>query len=260
MDISRNLLCVLGTALAASVATAHGEILPFSQSRSVDASAKATVPTVVVPDSGADAAVDFSFFDAEAAPSAVAIGPRGLFAFSQGIGKQTSGIADFGIAGQGEASVGMTLLPGAGVSGEGSGSSLFDVVFTITKLSNFSLSGSVDTQAIVTGGAVNPALANDFIFEDVDNSITLLQALTNDESFSASGTLPPGTYRIYATADADATQNAALQGNRTLTGISSFDFDFRISTVQIPEAGTIGAAGAVLGLCGLTMVARRRRA
>ncbi|MBL9139885.1 MAG: hypothetical protein JNK85_28700 [Verrucomicrobiales bacterium] len=208
---------------------------------------------------GLETSLDFSLFDKEVAPLSLAIN-RTLVSIAQGVGKQVSGIADFGIAGQGEASVSLTLVPGAGISGEASGQSLFDVVFTITKLSNFTLTGSLDTQSITTGGAALPTLSNSFLFEDVDNSLTLFQALTDDEAFGISGTLPPGTYRISAGADADASQAASLTLSRTVNGISAFDFDFRIATVQIPEAGTMGAAAAILGLCGWTLVNRRRRA
>lgn len=259
MDISRNLLCVLGSALAASVVSVHGEILPFSQVRSVAADSKAVVPQDLDQNSGLESALDFSFFNEEVAPLSLAI-QGAQVSIAQGVGKQVSGIADFGIAGSGEASVSLTLLPGPGASAEASGQSLFDVVFTITKLSNFILSGSLDTQAIVTGGATIPALSNDFLFEDVDNSLTLFDSLTQDEAFSLSGVLAPGTYRLYAVAEVDATQAASLTTARTVSGISSFDFDFRIATVLIPEPGTLGTAAAVLGLCGLTVMGRRRRA
>jgi hypothetical protein len=124
-------------------------------------------------------------------------------------------------------------------------------------LSSYTLAGSIDTQAIVTGGAGLPSLSNEVILEDVDNALILFESLTDDELFSISGLLNPGNYRLRASAGIVANQSSSLTASRTVEGTSSFDLDLQLTPRGVPEPGT---AVLVLGaLTGLVLRSRRKR-
>jgi hypothetical protein len=242
--------------LANGVAAA---IVPVAQDRSVDASATAILPGLMDTDSQSDSAPGFGLFDAMADPLAVANQGGTEVVVAQGVATQISSLGELGVSATGEASVGLTILPVTGASGEGEGTSLFELSFVVDAPSTYSLLGTVDTQAIVTGGAALPSLVNSVLFEDVDDGITLFQTLTTDEAFGIGGILDPGAYRLLASAGASADQVAAVTLARTVSGITSYQFDLRLVPVVIPESSTIAGALALVALCATGVWRSRRR-
>jgi hypothetical protein len=229
-----------------------GQIIPVSQARSVSASAAAAVAGDSNSESDSALAPAFDPFDVEIDPLAIAIG-SGEITIAQGVARQHSSLLPGSVSASGEASTSLALLTFTGGSASSDGDSLFDLVFTLGALSSFTFAGSVDTQAIVTGGASIPLFANDIIFTDVDNATVLFQTLTQDESFNLAGILSPGTYRLTAAAGIEAEQLSNPNSARTVAGTSSFEFNLRLRPSTVPDSGggLVGIAAVALGVFAL---------
>lgn len=260
MQTSGRLCLIVAVVVAAAGHPGMASITPVSQTRTVDADATAqlsTTPPQNLSDSDSDAALDFAPFLAEVDPEATAffVPPLSLRS-GQGVAKQDSTLGPITISAKGEASVSISLTPGQipGGSAGASSSSVFDVTFSIDVPSLFWLSGTLDTQSIVTGGAGLPTLSNDVILWDLDGAVKLFDSLTADEAFVLSGTLNPGLYRLYAVASAEGTQASIASTSRSVVGISSFDLDLLVTNV--PESETLLA---FVGLGGLMAWRFRRR-
>lgn len=240
--------------LAAGIpAAALAAIIPVAQTRSVDAESSAIVSGDSDSDSGSLSAVGFGPFDATVDPLAVAIA-RTDVGIAQGIGKQTSSIGTNSISALGEASVSLTLLPQSGATAAAKAASFFDVLFTVDTLSSYLLAGSVDTLAIVTGGASLPLLGNDVILEDVDGALVLFATATNDEPFSVAGSLSPGSYRLRVSADITADQGSSVTNSLVVNGTSSYEVSLRLT----PEVSVPLPASSFLVLIGLAAIAGLR--
>lgn len=230
----------------------------LSQTRSVEANAAASVRGDSDSQSDSESAPDFGPFGSTVDPLAIAIVGADI-AIAQGVADQQSSIGLGAITASGEASVSLTLLPGVGGLAEADGESLFDVTFDVVEPGDYSLTGLVDTQAIVTGGADIPLLTNGITFIDVGNATTLFQTLTGDELFGVSGSLGPGSYRLLAFAAADTTQASSLTSPMTVNGLSAFSFNFAFTPSRIPEPGSSLALFAIAaGALGLVPVRVRR--
>lgn len=226
----------------------------ISQNRTLDASAEAIAGSVVDgPHAESLAAPGFGVFNEAIEPFALAISISGnaLVASAQGVAKQNSSLGLTAFTAQGVASVSLTLLPPSSVlSGEASAESFFEVFFSIDEPMQFSLSGSVDTQAITTGGAGDPALDNEVALVRTDDNTLIYSSGANDGNLLGSGPLAPGNYRLWAQAEVSATQVSSPLFLRTVSGISEFDFQMLVS--GIPETSTYVSA---LGLMGLVAMA-----
>jgi len=238
-------------------------ITPVSQVRSVEAEAFADLPIPVVEpevDSDFDSANDFSPFLAEVQSEAADFfAPPLALRLGQGTAKQDSKIGPIVISAKGEASVQLTLIPGSisGGSSRAEAESGFDVTFSVDVPSLYFLTGLLDTQAITVGGAAVPNLNNDLSFWDLDGSTLLFRSLTDDESFSVSGLLEPGHYRILANAGVSANQASAINQTRSVTGLSSFEL--RLLVTNVPESNSVLAWIGLGGLVGCTWMSRRFR-
>lgn len=244
---------VVLAALAPSAALAT--LIPTAQNRFVDVTANAAVTGDSESDSDNVAAAGLGLFDGVVDALTVAIaGPSVVIA--DGVANQLSSIGTNSAVAQGEASVSMTLLPQSGSSASATGNSFFELLFMVDVLSSYALDGSVVTQTIVAGGADLPSLSNEVILENVDNAVILFEALTNDETFSISGLLSPGNYRLLASAGIDANQLSSLTDVRIVAGISSFDLDLQLTPQGVPEPGTVFLM--LGGLAGLALRSRRK--
>jgi hypothetical protein len=246
------MLCPILALLAQSAAAA---VIPVFQDRSVEASASASVFGLNDSDSDSAAAADFAPFVATVDPLAVTAA-EGQVAIAQGVSQQDSTLGASSIAAEGEVSVAMTLTAGANGSASADAASLFEFLFTVSSVSNFLLAGNVNTSAIVTGGAAIPLLLNDVTFEDVDDSVVLFQTLTNDEAFSISGLLQPGSYRISASAQVAGDGASADSNARTINAVSSYGFTLDLTDVQVPEPAA--PALLLLGLAGIAFTRSAR--
>jgi hypothetical protein len=236
---------------------AQSALIPVSQDRYVEATAIAAAPFTIDEDDAA--AADFGSFVAMVDPQAVAVSGS-TFATAQAIASQSSSIGANTVLAQGEASLSLTLpSSGAGASAAGDADSFFELLFMVDVLSSFVLNGSVDTQAIVTGGASLPALSNLVILEDLDNASILFSTLTDDEAFSLSGVLNAGTaYRLRSSAGIDGNQQTSNTQDRTVFGLTSFDLDLQLTPRTVPEPGTFFLL--LGGLAASAFVRRRRMA
>jgi hypothetical protein len=246
---------VLATAVPGA---AFSAIIPWSQDRYVEDYGIAAAGSSSDIEEDQAVASDFGSFVASVDPQAVAVSGAN-FAIAQGVASQSSSIGANAVSAQGEASLSLTQpSSGAGSSAVAEGDSFFELLFMVDVVSSFLLNGSVDTQAIVTGGASLPTLSNAVILEDLTNALILAQALTVDEAFSLSGLLNPGTsYQLRASAQIFANQGSSDSQDRTVSGMSSFDFDLQLTpqtVVGVPEPGT-----AFLMFGGLAALALARR-
>jgi hypothetical protein len=233
------------------------QIMPVSQARSVDANAAAAVVGDFDAASDSASALGFEPFDVDVSPVAIAISATDV-AIAEGAARQQSSLLGGSVSASGEASSALTLLPVDGGSAFAEGVSIFDLVFTIDTLSSYTLAGTVDSTAIVTGGAAIPVLENEISLSDVINSTVLFQTLTQDESFSAAGIIAPGTYHLTAWASADAEQVSSLSFARTVYGISSFELSLQVTSRTVPDSGGGLIGLAVIALCGFGMWQNKR--
>ena len=227
-------------------------IIAFTQNRSVAAIASASVGGSPDSDSALAAAPDFGAFNGSIAPSAVALSAAsGQSASATGSASQVSSLGTSSVSADSTAQALLGLTAGENGSAAANPSSVFEFVFDIAEASSYALTGSVNTQAIVTGGAGIPSLLNDLLFENVTTSTTLFQTLTNDESFSISGLLDPGRYRLSASATVDASQASVSANARTVTGISSYAFTLDVTSTSVPEPASLALVLTALALIGI---------
>lgn len=230
-------------------------IVAVSQTRTVTASASASIPGQSDSDSATAAAPDFGAFNGSIAPGAIAqSAASGQTAGSTGAATQTSSLGSGSVSADGTVQAKLGLTAGANASAAADASSVFEFVFDITAASTYTLTGSLNTQAILSGGADLPSLLNDFAFENITTSTTLFQALTNDEAFSLSGLLNPGRYRLSASATADASQASILANARNVDATSSYSFILDVGSSQVPEPESL-----LLALTALTMMGAGRK-
>jgi hypothetical protein len=242
-----------------SAAQVSAGVSLISQTRTLDAEAKAIASDVTDgPIADSESAAGFGSFDEAIEPLALAVdtSPTVLVASAQGVAQQHSVLSLTSFIAQGKASVSLTLLPPAnGLSGEARGESFFEVFFSLDEPMNYLLAGSVDTLAIVTGGSGVPTLDNEVALIRTDDNTLIFTSGVNDGALLGFGTLSPGNYRLWANAEVIASQASSDLAQRTVSGIS--EFDFQMVVTGIPEAGTYFSA---LGLVGLVAVAGFRRA
>lgn len=242
--------------MALTVQPLWANLVPVSQDRSVGSSAQASLLAPPATDSDSLSAPDFGPFAGSVSSSAFQADPPALLV-AVGSASQASSIGLNGFSASGSAEVTLTLLPNRTGSAGADGLSYFQYEFSIATPKTYTLWGSVDSEAITTGGGLIPQIANELIFEDVSNNVVLFSTLTDDEAFSVNGVLAPGTYRVTASSELSGLQLPSATLTRTVSGMGTFDFRFRAQNV--PESGT-GAAGMLLGaLGGLSLMARRRR-
>lgn len=244
MKITRpSILPVLLAMLAAGGASAA--LVPTYQARSVDGSASLSFGALSPDDDQHAAALDFAPFT-EQVEASVAIDVAGVPpASSAGRGSLDSFIGPDQVSALGRASMDV-ILPAA-FSGFAAGSSGFELVFDVDVLSSYELVGSVDTQAILTGGAPLPTLVNEVVFEDVDGGVELFRTLTLDETFAVGGQLAPGTYRLFTVASVQRSLDST--GSWAISAESSFDFDLHVTAIPEPAtAAMLGAALAALAM------------
>ncbi|MBN9691716.1 MAG: hypothetical protein J0M24_15865 [Verrucomicrobia bacterium] len=248
-------LTAASVSLLLGVFQAGAALNPVSQDRSVEASSSAAIQSTTVPDSEGFAAPDFGHFN-ETADSSALTTLGALFVAAFGTAEQNSRLTPNRVVATGEATAGVLLSAVARGTGKSKSESLFQYEFTVATPSTYSLLGSVDSESVVSGGALIPSLETAVVFEDVGLGVVLFETLTFDETFSISGTLLPGTYRISAEAWVDVSQASSASQFRSVNGSSSFELDFKARNV--PEAPT-QAACLVLGALGGASVWRRRR-
>lgn len=248
-------LTAASVSLLLGVFQAGAALNPVSQDRSVDSTSSATIQSTTVPDSEGHSAPDFGHFK-ESADSSALTTLGALFVAAFGTAEQNSRLTPNRVVASGEATAGVVLSAVPRGSGKSKSESLFQYEFTVATPSTYSLFGSVDSDSVVSGGALIPSLETAVIFEDVGLGLVLFETLTFDETFSISGTLLPGTYRISAEAWVDVSQASSTSQFRSVNGSSSFDLDFKARNV--PEART-QAACLLLGALGSASIWRRRR-
>lgn len=260
MNPKASFSCWLPSRLAFCVAAVFGvipsqaDVTWTAQTRTLEASAEASVGSVVDgPWVGLDDASDFGVFDSAVEPLAVAFLGRDI-AIVQGVANQYSVLGLSSFVARGEASVSMTLTPVVGASGSATGSSTFEVRFYVGEPSLFSLSGVLDTQAILTGGASVPFLDNEVGLERTDDNTLIFESGSNDTVLAEAGPLIPGNYRFWASAEVDASQASIVSGPRTVAGIS--EFDLQLMVMGIPETSTYLS---MLGLAGVVSLVGYRR-
>ncbi len=234
---------------------AGAALTPVSQDRSVGSTSSAAIQTTTVSDSESSAAPDFGHFNETVDTSALTT-LGALFVAAFGSAEQNSRLTPNRVVASGEVTAGAVLSPVARSSGKSKSESLFQYEFTVANPSTYSFLGSVDSEWVLSGGALTPLIETGVVFEDVGLGVVLFETLTFDETFSISGTLLPGTYRISAEAFVDVNQASSASQLRTVNGLGSFDFDFRAR--NLPEAQPQTAC-LVLGALGGLSIWRRRR-
>ena len=234
---------------------ASAALTPVSQDRSVGSTSSATIQTTTVPDSDGIAAPDFGQFNETVDTSALTT-LGALFVAAYGSADQNSRLTPNRVVANGEATAGVVLSAVARGSGKSKSESLFQYEFTVATPSTYSLFGSVDSESVGSGGALVPLIETGVIFEDVGLGLVLFETLTFDETFSISGTLQPGTYRISAEAWVDLNQPSSVSQFRSANGLGSFELEF--TARNVPEAQTQSAC-LVLGALGGLSIWRRRR-
>jgi hypothetical protein len=248
----------LGTVIL-TTGTANAAIIPVSQARSVNAAASAVIGSTSDTDSDSATAPGFGSFSDQATASAlVAPATAALVASGDGNATQASDHGSTFVNASGGANGSLTLSANSG-SASATGNSLFELVFTLDGPATYSLTGDVDTLAIVTGGAAIPTLSNNVSLEDVVSSTILFQTLTEDEAFTLSGSLPVGTYRLVASANASANQQGSASVARTVFGESTFSFQFTVADqngTPLPEPSGLF----LFALAFLSLLAMRRQA
>lgn len=245
-------------ALAGTASVLAVPITPTSQNRSVSGETSAVVPRGADADNASAAAPDFAPFNENVGVTSIAVVPPNVAA-SQVIARQVSSIGASSIAATGFAYVNTLVLFGTGMSASGVADSSFDVVFTVSAISNYDFSGFVDTWASATGGAGLPALDNTVQFLDLDNNVTLFEALSNDEVFALAGALQPGNYRLLAFSSGEVNTTSIPSLIRSTDGQSSYGFELVLTPrdqVPVPDGG-LGMLG-VLGVLGFLPVLKSR--
>lgn len=249
-------LAALGRGLSFALAlafTGHGAqavpILGVSQARSLAASASSAIAGSTDSDSDTASAPDFGLFDESIAPDAlVQLAASGQTASATGTASQVSSLGSNSVTSSGSARAQLGLTPGTNGSAEASASSVFEFVFDIAATSDFALTGTLDTQALLAGGADLPTIVNDLLFENLTTATTLFQALSDDEAFAVSGLLLPGTYRLTASASVNGTQTSTFTSGRSVDAKSTYAFTLDVVTVAVPEPGSLGLALSALAM------------
>jgi hypothetical protein len=242
-----------GAAAVALAAPASGAIVPGTSTRLIQVSADIGSGTLT--DSASPAGP--GLFDAVKQVEASQIDPPQKLA--RGTARQTSEFDATVISASGEAQTTLaldatTLAPNQVAA---TARSSFVLEFALDVLSIYTLIGTVDNSAVVQGGASLPTLANGVLFEALDTSTTLFETLTDDEAFSLSGTLGPGSYRITAFADSQALQMSGALF-RSVTGNNTFNLVFEATPVGVPVSEP--AVPSLLVAAALAAALSRRRA
>lgn len=239
-------LCGLLAILPASDGAAA--LVPISQARFVNAFAALSFENTNPAQGDSAAAPNFEPF-VEQVSADVTLGLIGVPpASSAAQASQDSSIGANQISAQGGASIDRTLPPG--VYGSANASSSFEMFFRVSVTSTYDLTGFIDSQAILTGGAPLPSITNRVRLEENGGSV-LFESLTSDEAFATSGVLTAGT--IYHLFVLSSVQTAGLAtASWTTSGDATFDFGMTLS--EVPEPATSVLLGA-----GLAAIARRRR-
>lgn len=230
-------------------------ILAVSQARSVAATVSASVPGNSDNDADAATAPDFSPFNGSIAPSASALlATSGQSAGATGTATQVSTLGTGAVSAASTVQAQLGLTAGANGAAAANPTSVFEFVFDIIETSNYALTGSVDTQAVLIGGADLPTALNDLLFENITTSTTLFQALTNDEAFSLSGILNPGRYRLSASASVDASQVSNAANAMSVNATSAYSFTLDVTTSPVPEPASLALVLMALALMGMASV------
>jgi hypothetical protein len=245
-------------ALLGGVPQALSEIVPLLQSRSIFSSASVLTPGQNDFATDTSAALAFEPFVEDVISLAVVQGTSGAeAAVAVASGSQNSIIGSHSVSASGQAGVNVTLLPAEVGISIGGGSSYFDFAFEVTTASVFSLIGSVDFEITTGGGANLPDVRNKVYLEDIGTSTLLFETTSLDEAFAFGGALEPGLYRLVASAEANASQAAAISASYTAFGIGSYDFNFQLTDIVIPEPATTAAGLAAALACGISWARRR---
>jgi len=239
----RGALVALALSLGATSAPA-APIVVVSEARLLETHATAGTPDAdsLVPAGPAA----FSISSTSSNPPGTTVGS------ATGTAAQTASTGPSLISAEGSAQASLLLGIGTAGSVTADASSTYAVDFSLAAPSAYTLSGTVDTQAIVTGGAAIPALDNRVRLLNLDTSLVLFETLTRDETFVLNGVLGPGNYRLLAFATGDASQ-AYGAVNRSVSGVSSFSVDLAVQSNSVPEPAQIPL---MLTACVLMLVGR----
>lgn len=202
-----------------------GVIQPVSQQREVFGDAYAEDASGSVEDGGFEEAVDFAPFVEAAHGSATLDGGLG-----SGGGSQSSTISGVAVSVSG-ACFATAEVWEFDTSANGAGRSLFDFTFELGEEATFTIDGML--AAYDSGGVT-------FSFTGPAGDVVDVLEPSNDEvSFTESGVLAPGQYRLYAL----TTGSAYGDGGFSDYAFGEFSFDFEIDGSAVP--GDVDGDGAV---------------
>lgn len=251
-------LLVAVTATLTSLGVHAAPIVAVSQARSVSATVSASIPGSTDNDSDSSAAPDFGPFNGSVSPNALAqSATSGRLAVGDGLASQVSSFSSSTVSADGKAQAKLGLSSGENGAAAASHSSIFEFVFDLIEASIVTLTGTVDTVAVTSGGAGIPSMTNEFLFENVTTSTTLLKTLSDDEAFSLSGLLDPGRYRLSAFATVDASESSIVANARSVDATSSYSFNLSATTNAVPEPASFLLVLTALALACTSLTPRR---